>query len=165
MAVRMIECRRVLKPTGSIYVHCDSHANSYLRMLMDAVFGADNFRSEISWKRTSAHSDTRQGRRQHGRVRDILLFYSKSEQWTWNPIYTDYDPEYVNRNYRHIEPDTVDCHSGEGLGCVVTCGRLGVLRGGSLLTPLHSLLENCAYAIFSPPTYLLTTPQLGYRIL
>ena len=155
MAVRLIECRRVLKPTGSIYVHCDSHANSYLRMLMDAVFGADNFRSEISWKRTSAHSDTRQGRRQHGRVRDILLFYSKSEQWTWNPIYTDYDPEYVNRNYRHIEPDTVDCHSGESRTrrdmreARGTAGRL------SLLTPLHSLLENCAYAIFSPPIYLV----------
>ena len=49
MAVRLIECRRVLKPTGSIYVHCDSHANSYLRMLMDAVFGKDNFRNEIVW--------------------------------------------------------------------------------------------------------------------
>ena len=106
MAVRLIECRRVLKPTGSIYVHCDSHANSYLRMLMDAVFGADNFRSEISWKRTSAHSDTRQGRRQHGRVRDILLFYTKSAKWTWNPIYTDYDPEYVGNFYKYIEPET-----------------------------------------------------------
>ena len=59
MAVRLIECRRVLKPTGSIYVHCDSHANSYLRMLMDAVFGAKNFRNEIVWKRTSGHNDAK----------------------------------------------------------------------------------------------------------
>ena len=106
MAVRLIECRRVLKPTGSIYVHCDSHANSYLRMLMDAVFGSDNFRSEVSWKRTSAHSDTRQGRRQHGRVRDILLFYTKSAKWTWSPVYTDYDPGYVENFYKYIEPET-----------------------------------------------------------
>ena len=49
MAVRLIECRRVLKPTGSIYVHCDWHASSYLRMLMDAVFGAERFRNEIIW--------------------------------------------------------------------------------------------------------------------
>ena len=73
MAVRLIECHRVLKDTGSIYVHCDSHANSYLRMLLDAIFGSDNFRSEITWKRTSAHSDTRQGRRQYGRISDLLF--------------------------------------------------------------------------------------------
>ena len=106
MAVRLIECHRVLKPTGSIYVHCDSHANSYLRLLLDAIFGAENFRSEITWKRTSAHSDTRQGRRQHGRVRDLLLFYTRSNNWTWNPVYTDYDPEYINNFYKHVEPGT-----------------------------------------------------------
>lgn len=106
MAVRLIECHRVLRDTGSIYVHCDDHANSYLRMLMDAVFGSQNCRSKIRWKRTSAHSDTRQGRRQHGRILDTLLFYSKSDQWTWNPTYTDYDSEYVRKNYRHIEPKT-----------------------------------------------------------
>ena len=106
MAVRLIECHRVLKSTGSIYVHCDSHANSYLRLLLDAIFGAENFRSEITWKRTSAHSDTRQGRRQHGRVRDLLLFYTRSNKWTWNPVYTDYDPEYVDNFYKHVEPGT-----------------------------------------------------------
>lgn len=106
MAARLLECRRVLKPTGSIYVHCDDHANSYLRMLMDAVFGASNFRSEITWKRSSAHSDTRQGRRQHGRIIDRLLFYTRSNEWIWNPVYTDYDPEYVANFYRHVEPET-----------------------------------------------------------
>ena len=106
MAVRMIECHRILKPTGSIYVHCDSHANSYLRMLLDATFGSENFRSEITWKRTSAHSDTRQGRRQHGRIRDLLLYYTKSKEWTWNPIYTEYDQEYVKNFYKFVEPVT-----------------------------------------------------------
>ena len=106
MAVRLLEMHRVLKTTGSVYLHCDPTASHYLKLLMDAVFGAGRFRSEISWKRTSAHSDTRQGRRQHGRVRDILLFYTKSERWTWHPVYTDYDPEYVERFYKYIEPET-----------------------------------------------------------
>ena len=106
MAVRLLELRRVLKPTGSLYLHCDPTASHYLKSLCDAVFGAANFRSEVAWKRTSAHSDTRQGRRQHGRVHDIILFYTKSDDWTWNALYTDYDPEYVAKTYRHIEPDT-----------------------------------------------------------
>ena len=106
MAVRLLECHRVLKPTGSIYVHCDDHANSYLRLLLDAVFGAENYRNQIIWKRSSAHSDTRQGRRQHGRIVDNILFYSKSNKWTWNPIYTDYDPGYVDNFYKHVEPET-----------------------------------------------------------
>ena len=106
MAVRLLEMHRVLKTTGSVYLHCDPTASHYLKLLMDAVFGAGRFRSEISWKRTSAHSDARQGRRQHGRVRDILLFYTKSEQWTWDTVYTDYDPEYVERFYKYIEPET-----------------------------------------------------------
>ena len=106
MAVRLLEMRRVLKDTGSIYLHCDPTASHYLKLLMDSIYGQDNFRSEITWKRTSAHSDTRQGRRQHGRVRDLLLFYTKSRTWIWNPIYTDYDPEYVENFYRHIEPGT-----------------------------------------------------------
>ena len=106
MAVRLLEMHRVLKTTGSVYLHCDPTAGHYLKLLMDAVFGAGRFRSEISWKRTSAHSDTRQGRRQHGRVHDILLFYTKSEQWTWHPVYTDYDSEYVEKFYRYTEPGT-----------------------------------------------------------
>ena len=106
MAVRLLEMRRVLKITGSIYLHCDPTASHYLKMLMDAIFGADSFRSEITWKRTSAHSDGRQGRRQHGRIHDVLLYYTKSDQWTWNPIYTDYDPEYIERFYRYVEPET-----------------------------------------------------------
>ena len=106
MAVRLLEMHRVLKATGSIYLHCDPTASHYLKQLTDAVFGPTQFRTEVSWKRTSAHSDTRQGRQQHGRVRDILLFYTKSDKWTWNTVYTDYDPEYVERSYRYIEPRT-----------------------------------------------------------
>ena len=106
MAVRLLEMRRALKDTGSVYLHCDPTASHYLKLVMDSVFGAGNFRSDITWKRTSAHSDGRQGRRQHGRVHDVLLFYTKSDDWTWNPVYTQYDQEYIDKFYRHIEPDT-----------------------------------------------------------
>ncbi len=106
MSVRLLEMSRVMKDIGSIYLHCDPTASHYLKLVMDSVFGSPNFRSEITWKRTSAHSDTRQGRRQHGRVHDILLFYTKSDNWTWNPIYTDYDSEYISKFYRQVEPGT-----------------------------------------------------------
>ncbi len=73
MAPRLKELHRVLKPTGSLYLHCDPTASHYLKLLLDSIFGPRGFRSEIVWKRTSAHSDTKQGRRQHGRIHDVLL--------------------------------------------------------------------------------------------
>lgn len=106
MAPRLVQLRRVLKPTGSLYLHCDPAASHYLKVLLDAVFGATCFRTEIVWKRTSAHSDTRQGRRQHGRIHDALLFYTKDVDWTWNPVYTPYDEEYVEAFYKYVEPET-----------------------------------------------------------
>jgi len=106
MAPRLNELRRVMKPTGSIYLHCDPTASHYLKMLLDAVFGPANFKSEIIWKRSSAHSDTKQGRRQHGRLHDVILFYTKGSSWTWNPIYTPHDPEYAEKFYKFTEPKT-----------------------------------------------------------
>ena len=106
MAPRLAELHRVLKPDGSIYLHCDSTASHFLRLLLDAVFGPVNFKTQIAWKRTSAHSDTRQGRRQHGRIQDNILFTTKSDEWTWNPVYTPYDQEYIDEFYRHTEPET-----------------------------------------------------------
>ena len=106
MAVRLMEMRRLLKPTGSIYLHCDPTASHYLKVLMDSIFGSANFRTEIIWKRSSAHSDTRQGRRQHGRIHDVLFFYTNTDDWIWNPVYTDYDKEYAEKFYRHVEPET-----------------------------------------------------------
>ncbi len=101
MAVRLIELHRVLKPTGSLYLHCDPTASHYLKVLIDAVFGATNYRTEISWKRQSAHSDAKQGRVQYGNVRDVILFYTKSDKWLWNWLYTPYDDKYVADFYKH----------------------------------------------------------------
>ena len=106
MAVRLLEMHRVLKETGSIYLHCDPTASHYLKLLMDSIYGAQCFRSEITWRRTNAHNDTRQGRKQHGRIHDVLLFYTKSQQWTWNPVYTPYDPNYIANFYKYVEPET-----------------------------------------------------------
>ena len=106
MTPRLVELRRVLKPTGSLYLHCDPTASHYLKLLLDAVFGANNFRSEINWRRTNAHNDARQGRRQYGNVRDTIFFYSKSNKWTWNWVYTDYDDSYIESFYKFVEPET-----------------------------------------------------------
>jgi len=106
MAPRLVELRRVLKPTGSIYLHCDPTASHYLKLLMDAVFGPRCFRTEIIWKRSSAHSDTKQGRRQHGRIHDVILFYTKTDDWQWNPQYTPYDQEYLDQSYKYVEEKT-----------------------------------------------------------
>ena len=81
MAERLVECHRVLKPTGSLYLHCDHHANSYLRMLMDAIFGHGNFRNEIAWCYTGPGSSRM---RQFNRKHDTLLWYSKGKSWTFN---------------------------------------------------------------------------------
>lgn len=106
MAPRLVELRRVLKDTGSLYLHCDPTASHYLKMLLDAVFGPERFRSEIVWKRSSAHSDTKQGRKIHGHIHDVLLFYTKTGKWKWNPVYQEYEQEYVESKYRHVEPET-----------------------------------------------------------
>ena len=106
MAPRLMQLHRVLKETGSIYLHCDPTASHYLKMLLDAIFSPLCFRSEIVWKRSSAHSDTKQGRKQHGRIHDIILFYTKGKAWTWNPLYTTYDEDYVRQFYKYEEEGT-----------------------------------------------------------
>lgn len=105
MAPRLVELRRVLKPTGSIYLHCDPTASHYLKMLMDAIFGPANFRNELIWKRSSAHSDSRQGSRHFGRVTDTILFYAMSREATWHVQHVPYDPEYLERDYRRVDAD------------------------------------------------------------
>lgn len=97
MAVRLLEMRRLLKETGSVYLHCDPTASHYLKMLMDGIYGAGSFRNEISWKRTTGRSD---GKR-WGRVHDVLLFYAPSHNATWHNVYEPLGKEYVRKMYRH----------------------------------------------------------------
>jgi DNA modification methylase len=103
MAPRLVELRRVLKETGSIYLHCDPTASHYLKVLMDGVFGPQFFRNEIVWKRTSSHNDAAQGLTRFGRSHDSLLFFSRSIKPTWNLQYKPYDQSYLKQHYSNIE--------------------------------------------------------------
>ena len=106
MANRLRECRRVLKTTGSIYLHCDPTMSHYLKVLMDGIFGRQHLRNEIQWRRYGSHNDVGQGSRHFGRVHDILLFYAKGTRPTWNQIFVPLDPQYITSTYRHVEPET-----------------------------------------------------------
>ncbi len=103
MTARLVELHRVLKPTGSLYLHCDPIASHYLKVIMDSVFGAGCFVNEIIWQRTNAKglAFTR-----FATNHDVILRYAKSDKWTWNPQYTPHDPEYVKKFYRFVEPET-----------------------------------------------------------
>lgn len=105
MTSRLVELHRALKPTGSLYLHCDPTASHYLKIVLDTIFGPKRFLNEISWRRSSAHSDTAQGMKRCGRIRDVILLYSKSATYTWNPVYTPYDESYLKGSYRHVAPD------------------------------------------------------------
>ena len=95
MTPRLVELRRVLKPTGSIYLHCDPTASHYLKLLMDAVFGAQNFRNELIWKRANAHNDPKR----FGRISDAILYYGKRNMATWNTQHTQYRAEYYKSHF------------------------------------------------------------------
>ena len=100
MAPRLVELRRVLKPTGSIYLHCDPTASHYLKLLMDAVFGTVNFRSEITWRRTTSHNDAV---RNYGALGDVILFYSKAEGFLFNAQHTSYSQDHLDKIYKYTD--------------------------------------------------------------
>ena len=101
MAVRLIELHRVLKPTGSLYLHCDPTASHYLKILLDAVFGPRMFRNHITWKRSAAHGDSK---KRFGRVSDHILFFAKSEATPFAVVYGDHTTEYISAEWRKL-PD------------------------------------------------------------
>ncbi|MHB0859612.1 MAG: site-specific DNA-methyltransferase [Anaerolineae bacterium] len=101
MTVRLIELHRVLKDTGSIYLHCDPTASHYLKVVMDTIFGPERFQNEVIWKRTSAHSSAKR----YGPVHDALLFFSKTASFTWNALYQPHDEGYVASHYRSVDGD------------------------------------------------------------
>ncbi len=102
MAPRLVELRRVLKPTGSIYLHCDPTASHYLKLLMDAVFGPRFFRNEVIWKRTSSHGNVSVA---YGDVTDSILFYTRADQPTWNQLYVPYSEKHVTTKFTGVDPD------------------------------------------------------------
>jgi adenine specific DNA methylase Mod len=128
MAPRLVELHRVLKPTGSLYLHCDRTASHYLRLLLDGILGQINFQNELSWKRTSARSDSHRWNHIH----DTILFYSKSANFTWNTQYTPYDETYTEKFYQHVEPATGRRYASDNLTAAGT-------REGSSGRPWHGI--------------------------
>ena len=102
MGERMHHLHRVLKPSGSLYLHCDPTASHYLKVMTDDIFGQSNFQNEIAWKRFSAKNDPHR----FGRTHDSLLFYSKTASYTWNAQYGPFEEDYVEQNYRYTEDGT-----------------------------------------------------------
>jgi len=96
MAARLVELHRVLKPTGSLYLHCDPTASHYLKILLDMIFGVSNFQNEVIWRRTGAHGRAKRW----GPIHDVLLFYSKSANFNWNRVYQDYEEGYLENYYK-----------------------------------------------------------------
>ena len=100
MAIRLVELHRVLKPTGSLYLHCDPTASHYLKIILDTIFGVQNFKNEITWQRTVSHNDAR---RKYADVSDILFFYTKSDKFVFSVQYMEYSEEYVQNFYRYVD--------------------------------------------------------------
>ena len=99
MAPRLVELRRVLKPTGSLYLHCDPTASHYLKLLCDAVFGPQQYINEIMWKRTTAHNSGKM----FGPVHDVILSFSKTRDYTWNNLKRPLDESYMDSHYKYVE--------------------------------------------------------------
>jgi len=101
MTPRLVELRRVLKSTGSFYLHCDPTMSHYLKVLLDTIFGPEHFRSEIIWKRSSAHNSAKR----YGPVHDVILFYTKSDTYTWNKTVQPIGQQYIDGWYNNVDPD------------------------------------------------------------
>ena len=97
MCVRLSKMRSALKPTGSLYLHCDPHASHYLKIVLDGIFGHGNFRNEIIWKRTPFAGSSKSRSRQLPRNHDVILFYTASDTWTWNAPTVPYSEKYLER--------------------------------------------------------------------
>lgn len=100
MSIRLIELHRVLKSSGSIYLHCDPTASHYLKIIMDAIFSPRNFRNEIIWRRTNSHNKTT---RQFGPIHDILLFCSKSDDFIFHPGTRPYFKNYIESRFKYSD--------------------------------------------------------------
>ena len=105
MAIRIFYMHKLLKDTGSFYLHCDPTMSHYLKLLCDMIFGERNFRNEITWQRTNTHNDAKQGRKAYGNVIDIILFYTKSDNCTFTQQYVPLNEEYVKSFYKFEDAD------------------------------------------------------------
>jgi site-specific DNA-methyltransferase (adenine-specific) len=99
MTTRLVELHRVLKSTGSLYLHCDPTASHYLKIVLDTIFGVQNFRNEVNWRRTHSHNDPKN----YGNVLDSIFYYVKSQRFTWNRQFIPYTQDYIEKYYRNVD--------------------------------------------------------------
>jgi DNA modification methylase len=139
MTLRIVEIHRVLKPTGSFYLHCDPTASHYLKLVLDAVFcgqGGD-YINEIIWKRSSAHGDGKQGAKHYGRISDTILFYVKdSKSYFFESPYEPYSEAAIARDYRYVE---------EGTGRIYRLAPLDGPGGAAKGNPFYEVLGVSGY--------------------
>ena len=147
MAVRLLEMRRLLKPAGSIYMHCDDYADAYLRLAMDAIFGPDAFRNAITWKR---HSSKALSIKKYARNSDRILYYAASKNSTWNQQHERYSEEHL-KTFRYEDqygkygtqpltggrPGGPEAY-GEFRGVLPSAGRAWAPRDGKIFRPKHA---------------------------
>lgn len=101
MTARLLELHRVLKPTGSLYLHCDPTASHYLKIVLDTIFWITNFKSEVIWKRSASHG----GATSYHETHDVILYYSKRDMSVWNSPRISHDESYIKSHYANIDPD------------------------------------------------------------
>jgi len=136
MAIRLWELRRVLKDTGSIYLHCDPTASHYLKIVMDQIFGLTNFRNEVTWRRTTSTGSSKAISKKFPSNSDILFFYTKSDDYSFNPIYSDYSEKYKSRFKKSDERgfyylDNLKTYSEERLKALIKDGRIEYTSKGT----------------------------------
>ncbi len=139
MYENLMAIKSILSPTGAIYVELDSHIGHYVKILMDEIFGENNFINEIIWKRTFSHSDVGQGAKHLGRLHDVIFFYSMSNEYTLNTVYTPYSDEYIKNFYKYQDPD------GRKYRLVSLLGPGGAAKGN----PRYEVMGVTRYWAFS----------------
>lgn len=106
MYENLMAIKSIMSDEASIYVHLDYHIGHYVKILMDEIFGEENFRNEIIWQRANAHSDAKQGAVHYGRMHDVIFYYVTGESVPLNMQYTPYDQAYIDRYYNNVEEGT-----------------------------------------------------------
>lgn len=139
MYENLMAIKSIMSPTASIYVELDSHIGHYVKILMDEIFGENNFINEIVWKRTFSHSDVGQGAKHLGRLHDVIFYYSYSEEYTLNTVYTPYSEEYIKNFYKYTDPD------GRKYRLVSMLGPGGAAKGN----PRYEVMGVTRYWAFS----------------
>ena len=142
MYENLMAIKSVMSDTGCIYVELDSHIGHYVKILLDEIFGEQNFINEIVWKRTFSHSDVGQGAKHLGRLHDVIFLYSKSEEYAMNTVYTPYTDDYIKNFYKYQDKD------GRKYRLVSLLGPGGASKGN----PYYEVMGVSRYWAFSKET-------------